>query len=74
MTPPLLTALASRFSGATWLSVEPKQVRQEVWYFVQWEDRLGRGQLLVSEREFEAMVQPICSSSARDPSSLALLP
>lgn len=70
VTPPLLHALALRFPGATWLSVEPARIRKERWYHILWEDRLGLGQLIVSEREFRWMLAGGEARQARKSSGL----
>ena len=49
----LLAFLVFQYDDALWITVDPKTVRKdEVWYFIQWEDRLGLGQTLLSHRAF----------------------
>ena len=49
----LLAFLVFQYADALWITVDPKTVRKdEVWYFIQWEDRLGPGQTLLRHRAF----------------------
>ena len=47
-----LTSLVSHFPGARWLQIEPRMTRKrEERYVVQWEDQMGHGRLLFSQRQ-----------------------